>query len=88
MATPASNRFCFAGNGNFGAETNWRETRLRAKFTVAETKRPIKSPPFAGLCRPRMRSQRSRECMVADAVLVEPDSTWELPANREINREP
>jgi hypothetical protein len=44
-------------------------------------------PLNAGHSRGFRKSPVARDCVVADAVVVEPVSTPEFPANREINRE-
>ena len=57
------------------------------KCAVAETERQKESPPIAGICRLFRKSPRTRDCVVVDAVAIEPVSASEFPANREINRE-
>jgi hypothetical protein len=53
----------------------------------AETKPPIKSPQESVFLEDLRNQLRSRVCVVADAVTIEPVSTSEFPANREKNRE-
>ena len=45
------------------------------------------SPPIADICRLFRKSPRTGDCVVADAVVVEPVSPYEFPANREKYRE-
>src|SRR6188768_2026667 len=63
------------------------EIQPRAILVSAETKRQRQSPPFAGHLQVSGKSRGSKECVVADAVVIEPVSASQFPANREKNRE-
>ncbi len=68
-------------------ETNGRKQTLLSGYSFAETGRTEESPQFAVYFRVSRKYLWSEECVVADAVYVEPVSAANFPAKREKNRE-
>src|SRR6186997_3048506 len=75
------------GTAISGHRDSLPEIQPRAKLVSAETKRQRRSPPIAGHLQVSGKSRGSKECVVADAVAIEPVSASQFPANREKNRE-
>src|SRR6516162_2385315 len=69
------------------AETKTPKRSLQSNRQIAETKCVHKSPPVRGDSHRTGKSPFVQDCVVADAVAVEPVSQVKFPANREINRE-
>ena len=75
------------GTGFSGPETARPKSPFWLKTVSAETETPPESPPIAGYLPVFEKFPSSKECVVADAVVVKPVSASSFPANREKNRE-
>ena len=75
------------GNRISRPETKAPKRPLKSSCPFAETDRSQQMPPIRGYLPIVGKSLLVADCVVADAVQVEPVSTPNFPANREINRE-
>ena len=64
----------FPGNGILRAEIKAPKQRLDSETPSTETKRARVSPPIGGFWNADGKSLVARECVVADAVCIEPVS--------------
>ena len=75
------------GNRISRPETKAPKRPLKSSCPFAETDRSQQMPPIRAYLPIVGKSLLVADCVVADAVAVEPVSTPKFPANREINRE-
>src|SRR5262245_39780038 len=75
------------GTGLPTAETKGTNSPARIGAGCGRNRPPLNNPPIRGNWLPVKTSPVLRNCVVADAVQVEPVSALKIPANREINRE-
>ena len=68
-------------------ETKAPKWPLESTWPPAETKHQHASPPIRGFRQKPGKSPLERDCVVADAVAIEPVSASKFPGIREINRE-
>src|SRR6516162_2761726 len=81
------NQSLFPGNGFLPAETSAPEWPLRQTSRLKETNHAHETRLIRVILRQLGKSQFAQDCVVADAVTVEPVSATKFPANRENNRE-
>ena len=74
-----------AGKRNFQGRDKEAETAFEIKAPV-QRQNSRRTPPIRGYSPGSGKSPLERECVVADAVAVEPVSARKFPANREKNR--
>ena len=77
-----------SGKRDSSAQRQTAQNRLQARNGLrGDRNASRKSPPIAGFLAVSGKSRGSKECVVADAVVIEPVSASQFPANREKNRE-
>jgi hypothetical protein len=76
-----------SGKRNFAARDKGAEIAAESGWPFAETKRPRASPPIPGFSPKAGKSPLDQDCVVADAVAIEPVSASKFPAIREMNCE-
>jgi hypothetical protein len=76
-----------SGKRNFTPRDKGAEIASGSSRPLAETRHPCASPLIRAYSPKVGKSPFELDCVVADAVVFEPVSTVEFPANREIIRE-
>src|SRR5262249_4629711 len=77
----------FPGNVFFRARDKGPKFGPRASCGVSETKRLHRTPPIRGFSRGFRKSPQNLDCLVADAVDIEPVSSPDFPVEQGNNRE-